>query len=341
MKGKRWFLKALLGVACLLSVQKSANGSSNPLEELFEQVVGFIAEAIIQYYAGEWLDGTKDQVNEYNDNKNEQTEKDKNLEREAYGRLADSINAVSVEIDNNLLMRETEPPFYPCNSGALVIAAKGLNQKVQEDINNQSTNINDSNVSQYEGNPEFSPDNLRANFNIELLTDNLGLSNTGTDGEQKLALGLIDKIVGVGVDVKTPPESSPSGLTKLNFAVHAEKISRFNLIKNSLHFLFAQRAKHQNTILPSEVSHIENQYRPNLGLSKLELLAIDVDMYSQNGELLTKINGESGPSALSPLVITLCEMKAVENKLLLEITERKRKIAILDASLGLNQLGKT
>ncbi|WHF57933.1 hypothetical protein OCF84_20675 (plasmid) [Shewanella xiamenensis] len=78
----------------------------------------------------------------------------------------------------------------------------------------------------------------------------------------------------------------------------------------------------------STLNYIVEPYNPEQGISFLESLSIQVDMYSEGSDLMRKISEYAG---LTPLMITLCEMEALENKLSHEIMVAQIELSRIDA----------
>jgi len=326
MNLRRKFIGMVTGCAlgALLGAY-SKKASAGPQDDLFEYALQYIADIIIQYYAGTWYNNTKEQIGEWGQNNGEQTVEEENTFRYDFARFGDAINAVSKEIANRELIADTEPTPLNCVGGSsneLKVSAKAvLDSKVEQRARNRDVDIKDLNSDEKE------MDSFDVNLSnekdvIELssrINDTVSLLMNGT-GYTPDEIAKIDSFFGASIPELSQINSNGEGfkLDRLN-AERATLIAQVNTAKSAIDYLIAKRAKSSFGAINADLDVVASNYRKNLGLSDFEILQINIDLYTKNRDLNSKVNGKEGYSSFVPVGILLCEMKAIENKLLTDI----------------------
>lgn len=310
-------------------------------DALFKKFLNYVAQIIIQYYGSTWYQNTKKQMEEFSKTNQENTIEQKNKFRENIARLADSANTVAKTQYDQQLKIETAPPPYLCNDEQITANAKLVEDRrlVTEtqgglasiDTGSKGGSSPTTNKSKIKISPvaEFDSNETKGRFDFELLTETFGLREFGAVNQYLLAMSCIEKLVGPEPDYQSASIQNVSYSTKNYQNEILSEVWNRNAVRLSLMSLIAKRKKFPIAKpYPPEMDSIIKTYNVGEGLSLIESLAIQVDMYSAGGDFMQKVSGYAG---FTPLTIILAEMKALENKLMHEITGAKEHILKLEA----------
>lgn len=331
---RRKFNSILIGLLMWAAVAPRAIADS-PDEILFKKVLNYIAQAILRYYASVWYENTKKQMEEFGDYNEKNIEEKQNKFRENIARLGDSYNQVIKTQYDKQMQIEAQPTIYPCSSESTTknsvsiesTTAKRVSQNSRSMIVGGQVNPNAAIVRNKIA--TFDDPKANQNFDFELLTDVIGYKEDSDYNQYKLAHSIVDKLVGPEPLMYSSniEEASFNSIKHRNAEI--SNVAMRNLIKTSLEWLISKRKKNLiDEPYDSSLDSIIKPYNVEDGVSFLESLSIHVDMYSAGGEFLEKVTEIGG---LTPLAITLVEMKALENKLLFEVAKANDIISKLSA----------
>lgn len=315
-----------------LMFPKNANAISSAEEKLFKKALNYIAQIIIRYYGNTWYENTKKQMEDFSKYNQENTEDEKSQLRENLGRLADSYNQVLKSQADNDLKIETEPNIYQCEIEAVntngIKAEKAVSLNVIDKVNTSKL-IGGKPISEFD-NPVAIND-----FSFELLTDVLGYDTSNSDNQYMRANSLVEKILGPEPKLNSFETEIRSGET-INYQNRIlSKLAMRNATKSSLNWLINKRRKVSlEQQYDASMDKIVSAYNPEKGISYLESIAIQVDMYSAGSEFMSRINEYAG---MTPLMSTICEMTALENKLMHDIMTAQIELSRLEAYDLLNK----
>jgi hypothetical protein len=326
-----------LGLGLLLSgflLPKKAM-ADNPAEKLFKKALNYIAQIILQYYGKTWYENTKKQMEEFSDYNQENTIEQKNKMRENLARLGDSSNAVQKSQYEKELQIETAPSVYPCGNEQMVSIDRNVDAARKATINTSGISTIDSSnenasASVISSAPyQFDSPKAKSRFDYELLTESFGYRNNDESHQYEIAMSCVEKLMGPEPMYQSAGIMDVDSSTDRYHNLILNNIAMRNMVRNSLHSLIAKRKK--SPLLqqyPSDMDSIVENYNVSEGVSFLETLAIQVDMYSTGSDFMTKVNEYAG---LTPLTIVLAEMKALENKLLMEISSAQETIRRIES----------
>ncbi|MBO1897682.1 hypothetical protein HNW13_018245 [Shewanella sp. BF02_Schw] len=345
MNIRRKLLGMMFGgiLGTMLSVY-SKKAEANLDEDLFEYALQYIAEIIITYYGNTWYQNTQDQIGEWGQNNGEKTIEEENTLRVDFAKFGDAINATSKEVANKELMADTEPTPLNCTGGQLnELRNYGVtNTKSQTQARATLRNTEIKNFSS--GTPQTDQ------FDVDLSTDAeiLALSSSINDAVNLLMNGSgytseeLTKIdVFFNASLPQIPEINLNGegfKADRSNAKKATQIAQINTAKVALDYLISKRTKFNVPTLDAGLNEVSRNYRKEQGLSDFEILQMNVDLYTKNKELNSKLNGESGFVSFVPVGIVLSEIKSIENKILLDINEVDNTITKLLAIQSLSEL---
>lgn len=349
MNFRRKFLFYIFVITVFFSLKPSVARADKATDELFKKFLNYVAKIIIQYYASAWFQNTKKQMEDFSKTNQDNTIEQQNKFRENLARLADSANTVAKSQYDQQLKIETAPPPYICDAVQVTANAKQVEiSRLGTDYQRgfasiDSRSASGANTATYSSKIKISPvaqfdsPETKGRFDFELLTETYGLRETGIVNQYLLAMSCIEKLMGPEPEYQSVGVKNVSYNTKNYQNEILSKVWNRNAVRLSLMSLVTKRKKYPiSKPYPSEMDSIVKNYNVDEGLSLMESLAIQVDMYSAGSDFMQKVNNYAG---LTPLTIIIAEMKAFENKLLHEITEAKEQILKLEAIDSLINLG--
>jgi hypothetical protein len=326
-----------IGAGLLLSVflfPKKALAES-AAEKLFKQALNYIAQIILQYYGSTWYENTKKQMEEFSEYNQENTTEQMNKMRENLARLGDSSNAVKQAQYEKELQIETAPSVYPCENEQIILIAGSVDAERKATISASGSSYIDSSSDNASSSVvastpyKFDSSKAKSRFDYELLTDSYGYRNNGKSDQFEIAMSCVEKLMGPEPLYQSAGVVNVDSNTSRYHNLILNQVAMRNIVRNSLHTLIAKRKKSPlQQQYPSDMSSIVDNYNVSEGVSLLETLAIQVDMYSTGSDFMLKVNEYAG---LTPLTIVLTEMKALENKLLIEISTAQETIRRIES----------
>tara|TARA_R110002033_G_scaffold135713_3_gene175301 strand:+ start:29910 stop:30953 length:1044 start_codon:yes stop_codon:yes gene_type:complete len=326
----------------MLSVY-SKKAKAGPEEKLFEYALQYIAEIIIKYYGNTWYENTKEQIGDWGKNNGEKTVEEENTLRVDFAKFGDAINATSKEVANKELMADTEPTPLNCTGGQLNELRKNGVENTKNQTQNRA-NLRHTQIKNFSSGPPQTD-----SFSVDLSTDEgvLALSASINDavdllmnstGYTAAELKKIDEFF--NASLPQLPEINLNGegfKADRSNAKNATQIAQINEVKAALDYLISKRTKFKAPVLDSGLIEVSKNYRNFEGLSDFEILQMNVDLYTKNKELNSKLNGENGFVSFVPVGIVLSELKSIENKLLIDINHVDNTVTKLLAVQSLSE----